>query len=521
MRRGRRLSCVAIICAVVFLNAAAILRPAEAADSPRSEAAGDFSQFQKKVTEWTLPNGLKFIVFERHDVPIVSFETYANVGSVDEDAGASGLAHLFEHMAFKGTKTIGTKDYKAEAKVMAKMDGIFDEILTERRKGENADKARLQQLEKQLKQAGDEEKKYMVFDQFEEMLTRAGGRGLNASTGQDSTRFVVSLPSNKVQLWMSMESDRFMNPVLREFYKEKEVVMEERRMGENNPTERLYEEFIAVAYKAHPYGRMVIGYMSDIENLTVAKSQAFFKKFYTPQNLTIVMVGDVHPQQVKKLSQKYFGPIPGGSKTLPVNTVEPPQLGEHRVTIEDTAQPLLIIGYHRPNINHPDNAVFETIGNIMASGRTCRLYKSLVEEKKIAVSTDTYGGAAKYPGLFVFYIVPARGHTGDECEKAVYAEVDKLKTRPVSEQELQKAKTRSRADLINQLESNSGLASELAFYDVLTGSWKNLFGQLDKINNVSAQDIQRVAAQYFTTKNRTVGVIQTTAANPTADANTK
>ncbi len=477
-----------------------------------SAKAQNLSEFEKRTTEWTLPNGLRFIVFERHDVPVVSFHTYADVGSVDEITGQTGLAHFFEHLAFKGTKTIGTKNYKAEARAMAKEDEINDQILAERRKGDKADKARLEKLSKDFQQAQQEADKYIVFDQFEEILTRAGGRHFNAYTGRDATQYIVSLPSNKLELWMSLEAERFADPVLREFYKERDVVMEERRMSENSPSRKLWEEFAAIAFKSHPYGHPGLGWTSDLENMTRAKAEAFFKKYYSPQNLTIAIVGDVNPQEVKKLSQKYFGRLPGGAKPLPVTTVEPPQLGERRVTIEDSSQPLVLIGYHRPAITDRDTAVFEIISNVLGVGRTSRLYKSLVKEKKIAVNTMIYSGGSKYPDLFVFNIIPAKGHTAAECEDAVFAEIEKLKQSPVSAEELKKAQALCKADLIKQLESNSDLAEILTFFDVLTGDWRNLFGLLDRIQQVTPADIQRVTGEYFITKNRTVGVIETNAA---------
>jgi predicted Zn-dependent peptidase len=312
---------------------------------------------------------------------------------------------------------------------------------------------------------------------------------------------------------MSMESDRFLNPVLREFYKEKDVVMEERRLGtESQPVGRLLEEFLAIAYKAHPYGEPIVGHMSDLETLTRSEAEAFFKKYYLPSNLTVAIVGDVNPQEVRELAQKYFNRIPGGPKPDPVETVEPPQLGQRRVIMQDPAQPFVLIGYHKPSINHPDNAVFDAITEIVGIGRTSRLYKSLVKEKKVAVAASGFPGMPgnKYPSLFLFYAVPARGRTNQECEEAIYAEIDKLKNEPVLPEELEKAKTRSRAGLIRQLASNSGLASLLTFYEVVTGDWRNLFKQLDDIDRVTAEDIQRVAKKYFTTKNQTVGIIDTT-----------
>ena len=491
----------------------ALLFCAVAAVIPTSAGAQDLAAFEKRMTEFTLDNGLKFLVLERHEAPVVSFHTYADVGSVDEVKGITGLAHIFEHMAFKGTKTIGTNNYEAEAIAIAKTDEAFEAMKIERRKGDRADKAKLEELQQQFKQTQEQAQQYLVHDEFEEVFVREGGAGFNTYTSYDATQYIVSLPSNKAELWMSMESDRFLNPVLREFYKEKDVVMEERRLStESQPVGRLLEEFLAIAYKAHPYGEPVIGHMSDLETLTRGEAQAFFSKHYGTSNLTIAIVGDVNPQEVRELAERYFNRIPSDPKPDPVETVEPPQLGQRSVVVEDPAQPFVLIGYHKPSINHPDNAVFDAITEIVGIGRTSRLYKSLVKEKKIAVAASGFPGLPgnKYPGLFLFYAVPARGHSNQECEEAIYAEIDKLKNELVSPEELAKAKTRSRAGLIRQLASNSGLAAQLTFYEVVTGDWRNLFKQLDDIDKVQAEDIQRVAKEYFTTKNQTVGIIETT-----------
>ncbi len=501
-RRGRSVVWIALL----FYAVIAIPQPA---------SAQDLAQFEKRMTEFTLDNGLKFLVLERHEAPVVSFHTYADVGAVDEVRGITGLAHLFEHMAFKGTTTIGTENYEAEKKAMAKIDEAFLALKLERRKGDQADKARIEQLESQFKQAQEEEQKYLVHDEYEEVFSREGSAGFNAYTSEDATQYIVSLPSNKAELWMVMESDRFANAVLREFYKEKDVVMEERRLGvESRPIGRLLEEFMGIAYMAHPYGREVVGFMSDLQALTRAQAEAFFEKYYEPSNLTIAIVGDVDPERIKTLATKYFGRVPSGPKPDPVETVEPPQLGERRVVVEDAAQPFVLIGYHKPSIHHPDDAVFDAITDIVGMGRTSRLYKSLVKEKKIAMAASGFQGmpGVKYPNLFLFYAVPARGHTNEECEEAIYTEIERLKSELVSPEELAKAKTRARASLIRQLDSNSGLAAQLTFYEVITGDWRNLFGQLDKIDKVTAEDIQRVAGEYFTTKNRTVGIIKTTEA---------
>jgi predicted Zn-dependent peptidase len=469
----------------------------------------DLAEFEKRLTKFTLDNGLMFLVLERHEVPIVSFHTYADVGSVDEVTGMTGVAHLFEHMAFKGTKTVGTRDYQAEVVAMAKMDKLFDAIKKERRKGDKADPEVLKELQEQFDQAGADAEKYVVEDEYDEAFAQQGADGFNAYTSEDATQYVVSLPSNKIELWAMLEADRFANPVLREFYKEKDVVMEERRMMENTPTGRLSEEFQGIAFLAHPYGREVVGFMSDLEALTRGEAKAFFHKHYCPSNLTIAIVGDVDPATVKQLARRYFAGIPSGPKPGPLVTVEPPQRGERRVAMEDAAQPIVLIGYHMPNVNHPDSTVLQVLADTVGYGRTSRLYKSLVKDKQIAVQAT--GGAMlnKYPALFVFVAVPSKGHTNQECEQAIYAEIERLKSEPITPEELLKAKTRSRADLIRQLDSNSGLAAQLTFYEVVTGDWRNLFKQLDQIEKVTAEDVQRVAGTYFTTKNRTVGVIET------------
>jgi len=479
-----------------------------------SGMAQDLAEFESRLTEFTLDNGLKFIVLERHEAPVVTCYTHANVGAADEVTGITGLAHLFEHMAFKGTRTVGTTDYEAEAKVMAKIDEIFKAIKAERRKGAKADPQCLAELQQQFRRTQQESQAFLVHDEFDKVLKRAGGVGLNAGTSSDYTVYFVNLPSNKLELWMLMESDRFLNPVLREFYKEKNVVMEERRQRtESQPVGKLLEEFLATAYKAHPYGEPVVGHMSDIETLTRAEAQAFFRTHYVPSNLAMAVVGDVDPARVKALATEYFGRIPARPQPDPVETVEPEQQGERRVIVEDPAQPFVLIGYHKPSINHPDNAVFDAITDIMGTGRTSRLYKSLVKDKRVAVYASGFQGmpGTKYPGLFLFYAVPARDRSNQECEEAIYAEIERLKDELVDAQDLEKAKTRARAELIRQLDSNSGLAGQLTFYEVMTGDWRNLFKQLDQIEQVTVEDIQRVARTYFTTKNKTVGIIQTTA----------
>ena len=476
----------------------------------QSGPAQSLNEFEKRLTEFKLENGLTVLVFERHTAPVVSFVTHANVGGVDEHLGITGIAHIFEHMAFKGTSTIGTKDYAKEKAAMAKVDSIFALIRKEKLKRARADTALIHRLEKAMQKAQEEADRYVDHDAFDRIIEQAGGVGMNAMTSQDATRYFYSLPSNKIELWMYLESGRFRDPVLREFFREKNVVLEEYRLGKNNPIRRIVEDVAAMAYKAHPYGRPVIGFKSDIEMITRSQALDFFKKHYTANNLTVAIVGDVDPKQARALAQKYFGRLPAGPEPEPVITVEPKQEGERRFTLEAPAQPFVIMTFHRPSVNHPDDPVFSVMEDILGRGRTSRLYRSLVKDKKIAVQASVFSGLTgdKYPGLITFYAFPAKDHTNQECEQAILDEIERIKSEPVTEEELQKAKDRARVDLVREMKSNQGLAMTLAYYQVITGDWRNLFRDLDAMQRVTAEDVQRVARTYLTRQNRTVGYLQ-------------
>jgi predicted Zn-dependent peptidase len=473
-------------------------------------AQDDFKDIQSKVTEFTLANGMKFIVLERHQAPVASFYSHADVGSTQEVKGITGLAHIFEHMAFKGTPVIGTTDYRKEKPALAKVAQAFLTLQKEKSKGTKADPAQIQQLEDAFKKAQDEADNLVKANEFGEIIEKAGGRGLNAGTSSDQTVYFFSLPSNEMELWFYLESERFLHPVFRQFYKERDVVMNERRMRtENNPIGKLLEEFLAVAYKAHPYGEPTVGHMSDLENITVADAEAFFKKYYCPANLVSAVVGDVDPKVVRRLAEKYFGRIPSGPKPEPLRTAEPPQIGERRVSLKLQSQRIVLMGYHKPDINHPDDAVYDALSSILSEGRSSRLYRSLVRDKKIAVNAGGFGGlpGQKYPGLFLFYAFPSQGHTNEEVLKALEEEIERLKTQPVEKDELQGVKQRAKASLLSQLDDNTQLASNLGSIQVLTGDWRNLFKQLEKINRIMEEDIQRVAKSTFSNDNRTIGMI--------------
>ncbi|GFE70491.1 pitrilysin family protein [Chroococcus sp. FPU101] len=465
-------------------------------------------QATERVTEFTLDNGLKFIVMENRDAPVVSFFTYADVGGVDEPVGKTGVAHFLEHLAFKGTREIGTTDYQAEKAILDRQDQVYDQIQTAKKLGKSAD---VKQLSQEFEQLQAQANQFVKQNEFGQIVERSGGVGLNAATSADATVYFYSFPANKLEMWMSLESERFLDPVFREFYKEKEVILEERRLRtDNNPVGQMIEAFIDKAFTKHPYKRPVIGYDEDIRNLSREDVTQFFNAYYPPNNLTIAIVGDVDAAKVEELAKIYFGRYTAKPKPSENISIEPQQTASREVDLTLPSQPWYFKGYHRPELNHPDNAIYEVITTLMSNGRTSRLYRSLVEDKQIALVAQGFNGfpGDKYPNLILFYAMTSPNGTLEEVQKALNQEIERLKNEPVSEKELQRAKNQLRAQLLRTLNSNSGMAQALAEYDVKTGSWRNLFNQIDQFSAVSAEDIQRVAISTFKEENSTIGRIQ-------------
>lgn len=459
----------------------------------------------QQVTEFKLDNGMKFIVLERHQAPVVSFLTYADVGGADEPDGKTGVAHFLEHLAFKGTTRIGTVDYGAEKPLLERLDQLSEQIRAATQTGQ---KEKEKQLRAEFAEVEAQANQLVKQNEMGRIVEQAGGVGLNATTSADATRYFFSFPSNKLELWMSLESERFLDPVFREFYKEQDVILEERRLRtDNSPIGQMVEAFLDTAFQVHPYRRPVIGYDQDIRGLTRQDVQEFFETHYTPNNLTIAIVGDVNPAEVKRLAQIYFGRYQAKPAPPEVLATEPPQTATREVTLTLKSQPWYLEGYHRPALSHADNAVYEMITSILSNGRTSRLYRSLIQNQRLALTAQGSNGfpGNKFPNLMLFYAMTAPGHSVDEVAKALRVEIDRLKTEPVSEVELDRVKTQARAGLLRSLDSNSGMAQLLLEYEVKTGDWRNLFQEIDRIAAVTQADIQRVAQATFTPQNRTIG----------------
>ena len=472
---------------------------------PQSSIQPYLDRFKEQITEFTLDNGLKFIVLENHDAPVVSFVTYANVGGVDEPDGQTGVAHFLEHLAFKGTKQIGTTNYRAEAKELNKLDRLFSDIQQAQK---SEDTAKLSKLSDEFTATQSAASKYVKQNEYGNIVDTAGGIGLNAATSADYTSYFYSFPANKLELWMSLESERFLEPVFREFYKEKQVILEERRLRtDNSPIGKMIEEFLDTAFTTHPYKRPVIGYQEDIDNLTRDDVRKFFQAYYAPNNLTMAIAGDVDPEEVQTLAKTYFGRFQAQPQVDSVDKPEPPQTKTREVTVEFPSQPWYLEGYHIPALSHPDYPIYEVISELLSSGRTSRLYKSLVEEKQVALSAQGFSGfpGDKYPNLMLVYALTAPGTSVEELAIALRSEIELLKTEPVKATELEQVKTQLKAGLLRTLDSNMGMARILAEYDAKTGDWRNIFNELTRLETITPEDIQRVAKITFTDENRTIG----------------
>jgi predicted Zn-dependent peptidase len=527
---------------------------------------------EDRVKEFTLKNGMRFLVVERHEAPVVMSAIAFDVGSANDWPSMSGVSHLLEHMLFKGTRQIGTTNYTKEIPYIRKTDELGERTIALRKEIGEWRFKQFQAFERQSVAAfSDEEKKligtdqykqiklfvekvramptlpamlastpyliadrgknfldryleyrlawgeikllldrqrrYIVTDELTELYTKNGADDWNAFTSYDYTMYFVYLPANKIELWMTMESDRMANPVFREFWPERDVVMEERRLGENDPDDVLREAFFSVAFSASPYKQPIIGWMSDILAIDRKQLTAYHRVYYAPNNAVAVIVGDVDLKTIKKMAQEYFEPIPAQPAPPAVETREPAQIGERRVVVEHTANPQLMIGYHKPGYPHPDDSTFQVLIRILASGRLSRLYKTVYEKKKLTAGPPwAYcGPGSRYDNLMIIGAEPRHPHTLEQIEAAIYEEIERLKKEPVADRELQRIKNQYEAWMIRRMGANTWIAFQLAYNQMTRGDYRAILNQVEMIKKVSAADVMEAAKQYLIERNRTVG----------------
>jgi predicted Zn-dependent peptidase len=461
------------------------------------------------VRREVLPNGLTVLICPRHQAPVFSAVIAFRVGSVDEAEGATGLAHMFEHMAFKGTHRIGSSDPKAEAGLLAEMDRLVAEGQPLRDSG--ADPERADALEKRFREVQAEAKALVVPNAFTNLYVQNGAVGINANTSYELTNYFVSLPANRLPFWAAMEYGRIADPVLREFYTERDVVMEERRLRiDANPSGRLGEAFLAAGFAAHPYRRPALGWPSDVLHLTRPEAERFHAAHYVPANMVIVLVGDVDPDRAMDLIRRTFGRLPATPAPPRVPTVEPDPTGERRVIVYGDAEPRLLVGFLRAPGDDPDDPAIEIIHNVLAGSRASRLYRDLVLDRGIAVSAGTSDapGVATARSLFIVSATPRHPHTNAELEDAVLAELDAMTREPITDEERTRALNLLESAIVHAAEDNDGLARMLARYEALFHNWRYPFTLGARMAALSPEDVRRAAVRLFQPDYRVVGELE-------------
>ncbi len=478
---------------------------------------------QVEVEELILENGMKFLLVRRGGDPNVAAGWVAKVGSANERPGITGLSHLFEHMMFKGTHKIGTLDIEKDLETIRRLDEVKSELgeeeanLIERlRLGEIEDlnnpdvrSPRHLELLEEFDRLLKAQKELLIQNEFNQIYTRGGASGLNATTNQDLTLYFLNVPSNKLELWFWMESDRLRNPVFREFYSERDVVFEERRLRtDSTPIGKFQEEFESMFWTSHPYGWPVVGWPSDLDGLTREEALAYFDLNYSPNNLVACLVGDFDPAQVRQLAESYFGSLQRSPRDPdPVRTREVGQPAEKRMIAYAETTPQVGIRYHSVADGHVDEPALVVLGSLL-NGRTGRLYKSLVLEQEIANSAFAGQNGLKWAGYFSLQGTAKPGHTPEEVEQALYRELDKLKAEPISERELQKVKNRFNADNFRRIENNFFLMFQLLIAESNRG-WRTFNSDPQRIQEVTAEDVRRVAQKYFEPETRAVAIYYT------------
>ncbi|MFH0975130.1 MAG: pitrilysin family protein [Spirochaetota bacterium] len=469
--------------------------------------AGEY--LKNSVVQKTMPNGINVIMLDRGYTPTLALLISFKVGSVDESENSIGIAHMLEHMLFKGTDVIGTTDFKKEKIIQDQIEETGERINYLNIK--DPDSKEIKELTARLNKLQDEQRKYIVASPYSRIYTGNGGVGFNASTSRDMTTYYIELPASKLEIWADLESERLRNPVLREFYMEKKAVLEERlRSYESHGEGSLFEEFIANAFIAHPYRHPIIGWRSNIERFSIKDVREFYKKNYTASRMTITVVGKQNTDDTFKLLIKYFGKLPKGEDRPEIHTMEPLQKGEKRFDLVFDSNPYLILGWHKPSFPSKTDYVFEIIESVLSEGNSSRLNKSLMIDKGLAASIGAWNGypGARYDNLFVIAAMPKYPATPEKLEEAIYEELGKTMT-GLTDDELKKVINQKESAYIFQMDNNMGIARMLSYYQTNFGNWKYSLDYLKTLKSITMQDIKETMRMYFTQENRTVGILRT------------
>lgn len=471
------------------------------AETDHSENA--LKVLSENVREYTLSNGMKVILYRRGVAPVFAGIVATRVGGSDELPGDTGISHMLEHMAFKGTPEIGTSDYSRERRLLAELEEIvrdgrpLDAFTPEER-------SRWEAIHKELATLWD---KAAFMREFE----KRGASDLNATTDKELTRYFTNMPRPAFEAWAWMESERLLHPVMRQFYQERDVVLEERRMrSEDDPMGKLYEMMLGVVYLKHPYRNPVIGYEDDIKRLTASRLEEFRKRYYVPGNIVVSVVGDIHPEEDLKTLEKYFGRLPVGPVPGRPSIVEGVQGGERSVVYRTKSSPSAIIAYRKTQYPHPDDAPVSIMAEILAGNSVAPLYTELVKKRQIAASIgNDEGPGVSYPNLLLFVLTPKSPHTNEDVIRGFDEVIERFKVRGPTEEELAIAKRSIATAYVEQMRSNMSLASNFAETELLYGDWRALLTWYEEAMKVTAADVKRVTQQYLIRDARTVARVET------------
>ncbi len=462
------------------------------------------------VREHVLQNGMRFLLLEKPGAPTVSFVVHVAVGSVNESLGSTGTSHFLEHLLFKGTTTIGTRDLAAERVLFRGMDAALDSLTRLRAaiRGENS--GEVERLEARIAALEDVARSFVVPNEYDQIFSRNGARGPNATTSYEATQYFVSLPANRAKLWFVMEADRMRNPVFREFFTERDVIAEERRTRtDTSPSGLLYAAHVAAAFQVHPYGVPPIGHTEDILSVSRAEVEAHYDTYYGPENTTVAIVGQFDPDSAIGWAEEYFGPLERGEAIPPLVTREPPQLGERRIEVHYEAEPQIRIGWKIPSSTDPEAPALAILANILVGGNDARLHRRLVRDDRNASAVFVGAGPGSlYPGLFTIQATPLAPHTPEEVEAAIYDELDRLRAEPPTEDEIARVRTGLEAARVRRLTSTQGLAFQLVSSQAIWGDWRETFRLQERMREVRAEDVVDVLTRFLRRETRTVAILR-------------
>lgn len=491
--------CSLLLCAVSFYLL--LISPSFAEDIFTSSAQV-LDRLSSSVTKVTLSNGLRVLLYPRNQAPVFAGVISVGVGGVDETPGETGISHMFEHMAFKGTEEIGTYNYEKEKgllkrlEVLAARSPIIEKLSAE-------DKKEWSEIQEQLKNLWNNEQLSREFE-------KRGGVGLNAQTDKEETRYFVSLPKNAFEFWCWLESERLFHPILRQFYQERDVVLEERRSRfEDDPVGMLYEKLLGIAYVKHPYRNPVIGYEQDIRNLTATKLEAFRKRFYIPSNIVVGIVGDIDLENDIATIKKYFGPIPSATREIRDLPPDPPQTEEKIFTTTSNASPSFMVAYHKPNYPSPDDPIVTVLSSVLNGSSQSPLFKRLIKDRRVATSiSDEEVPGVLSKNLLLFVVTPKSTHSNKAVLAAFDEEIEDFKNKPVSKALLENAKRSVAFDYMTQLQSNMTLAGNLAAAELGYNDWKVMIDWYRQAMAVTEKDVQNAARKYLVRSSRIVGLLE-------------